>query len=408
VPAAGIAVLEALREPRYRRLWVAGVVLNVARWTDFVVLGWLALELTDSPFFVGLAGFCRAVPMLGFGPLAGVVADRVDRGRVMIAVQLLNVTAAALLLLLFATGLGRYGPLVLVEVLFGIAWAIDFPARQSVLYTLVGPARVTNAISLESVSLQGARMLGAGAGGVLLAHVGPAGCYAFITVLYGAALGLVVSLARRVALPPAAPRAPLAGSLAAGVREAVARPAIRAVLLITVLMNTLVFPYQHILAVFARDVLLVGPERLGLLVAAEGLGALAGSLVIAGWRGFAAHGLVFAGGSFGVAVLVVAFALSPWFAVAVALQLLIGVGEAGFGTMQSTIVLLAAPEPARGRVLGILSACIGSQPFGALWIGFLAGQAGAPVAAAAGALAAAVLMAPIAVRMAGRDVSSSA
>ena len=116
---------------------------------------------------------------------------------------------------------------------------------------------------------------------------------------------------------------------------------------------------------FARDVLAVGPEGLGLLVSSEGLGALLGSLVIAGWRSFAHHAAVFAAGSLAAAMLGVAFAFSPWYGLSLPLQFAIGVGEAGFGTMQSAIVLLAAPERLRGRVMGILSACTGTQPLGA-------------------------------------------
>jgi MFS family permease len=404
VDAGRLQVLDALREPHYRQLWLAGLCINTARWMDFLVLGWLALELTNSPFMVGVAAFCRASPMMALGPLAGLLADRFDRGRVMIGVQLLNLGATAALLLLFGTGRGGFTLLVLLEVLLGAAWAIDFPARRTAVYTLVGPGRLTNAISLDSVSMQGTKILGPIVGGVLLARLGATGCYAALVLVYLAALALLLRLTRRVALPGAGAGESVTAGFVAALREVRAQPLIRAVLLITVLMNALVFPYQHILSVFARDVLAVGPEGLGLLVSSEGLGALLGSLVIAGWRSFAHHGAVFAAGSLAAAMLVVAFAFSPRYGLSLTLQFAIGVGEAGFGTMQSAIVLLAAPERLRGRVMGILSACIGTQPLGALWIGFFASQVGAPWAAATGAAAAALLMLPIASRLVARAV----
>lgn len=371
------------------------------------MLGWVALELTNSPVLVGVAAFCRSAPMLAVGPFAGLLADRVDRGRLMVAVQMVNLAAATALAALFLAGRGGYVPLVLLDTLLGVAWALDFPARRAALYALVGPGRVTNAISLEGVSVQGTKMFGPVLGGVLLAHAGPAGCYLALAGLYVVALVVLAGLTRRVALPAAGRPGAIVADLAAGLREARARAPIRAVMLVTVVMNLLVFPYQAMLPVFARDVLAVGPEGLGLLNAAEGVGMLVGSLLIAGWRGLPAHGIVFGGGSLLTAALVAGFALSPWYALSLALQVAIGLAETGFGTMQSTIVLLAAPEVARGRILGILSACIGTQPFGALWIGLAAGLAGAPVAAAIGAALGGALVLRVARRLAALDPASS-
>jgi len=153
------------------------------------------------------------------------------------------------------------------------------------------------------------------------------------------------------------------------------------------------------LPVFARDVLHVGPVPLGLLVAAQGLGALISSAVI-GTRGSpAGQGRLFAGSSLAGSLLLLAFAWSPWYALSLALQLAIGATDSGFGTMQSAIVLLTAPERAHGRVMGILSACIGTQPLGSLWIGFLASRMGAPLATGLNAALAFILMIPVTMRL---------
>jgi MFS family permease len=172
---------------------------------------------------------------------------------------------------------------------------------------------------------------------------------------------------------------------------------VRAVLLVTIAMNTLFFPYQHMLPVFARDVLDVGPVALGALVAADGVGALAGALAIAARRGGLGHRAIF-----GTAVLVapgllVALAGLRWFPACLALMVVMGLAESGFATMQSTLVLLSAPERLRGGAMGILSACIGTQPLGTLAIGLLAGSLGAPLAFALNALAALVVIVPLAV-----------
>ena len=396
----GWAALDALHEPRFRRLWLAGLCVNVGRWLDFLVLGWLAYTMTGSPFVVGLAAFCRFAPMIVLGLFAGILIDRFHRGHLIVAVQCVNLSVALVLAALFGAGVGELWHLIALETVLGIAWAVDFPARRAVLFSLVGPKRVTNAVSLESVSMQGTKIIGPLLGGVLLARVGPTAAYLLLAVLYGVACILTVALVRRVALPaPIGTGESIVGSLASGFAEARSQPAIMGVLLITVWMNFLVFPYQQIMPVFARDVLDVGPEQLGLLVAAGGFGTLVAALWIASRRDFTAHRQVFVGGSMLSGVMVILQAVSPGYELSLLIQLIIGIGDAGFGTMQSTIILLSAHERMRGRVLGILSVCIGMNPLGALWVGLATTYVGAPVAFGAGAALALLLMAPIASRM---------
>ena len=397
--APRLAMLEAFHDPRYRLLWLAGLFVNAARWMDFLVLGWVTLELTNSPLLVAVAAFCRTAPMMALGLFAGLLADRVPRGRLMIIVQAINLFAALALALLFGAGWAGLPHLIVLEVLLGIAWALDFPSRRTVLYTLVGPGRLANAVSLESVSMQGTKMVGPLLGGVLLAGIGPVGCYVVLVAFFAFALVLVVALTRKVALPSRGVAETVLASLRSGLRDVRAQPVILSVLLITIIMNMLVFPYQQMLPVFARDVFGVGPERLGLLVAMDGLGALAGALAVAARRGMTAHRQVFAAGSLLAATLVIGLALSPWYLLSLPIQFLIGVAESGFGTMQSTIVLLAASDRARGRAMGILSVCIGTQPLGTLWIGFATSHVGAPVATALCAALGLLAMAPVALRM---------
>jgi MFS family permease len=392
--------LDALHDAHFRRLWLAGLCVNVGRWLDFLVLGWLVLEITGSPFMVGLAAFCRFAPMIVLGLFAGLLIDRVPRGKLLVGVQSLNLGVTVLLAVLFATGHGGLWTLIGLETVLGVAWAIDFPARRTALFTLVGPKRVTNAVSLESVSMQGTKVIGPILGGVLLARLGPAACYVVLAALYAGALLLTLALSRQAPLP-SAPRTneSILAGLVTGFQEARWQPAIFGVLVITVVMNGLVFPYQQIMPVFARDVLHVGPEALGVLFAAGGLGTLLGALWTAGRRDFTAHRQVFVGGSMMAGCMVVVQSFSSDFSIAMLIQFAIGIAEAGFGTMQSTIVLLAADERARGRVLGILSVCIGTNPIGALGVATLTTYVGAPLAFGGAAALAILLMVPSAVRL---------
>ena len=367
---------------------------------DLVVLGWLALSLTGSPFMVGFAVFVRSAPMMAFGPLAGVIADRIHRGRVLLFTQSLGVVTALALLLVFARGRGGYGPLVALEALFGLLWALDFPARRTALYALVGQRRVATAISLETVSMQLAKMVGPVLAGVGLAHSGPTACFGALVMLYATGLAVSRGLGPRIGRVKRRAAASVTASLGEGVRAAWQEPTVRSVLVITVFMNVLLFPYQHMLAVFSRDVLRSGPEWLGALVAADGLGSLLGALVIASRRGFVAHRHLFVSAVLIAPVLLIVFAGVRWRWVCIVLLVLIGLTESGFSTMQSTLVLLAAPEERRGGAMGILSACIGTQPLGTLGLGVLASGIGVAPAIALNSTLAFLTIAPVALTLA--------
>lgn len=393
---------EILREAPYRRLWLSGLCINGARWMDLVLLGWLAFQLTDSPFMVAVAAFARSAPMMLLGPFTGLVADRMHRGRVLVFTQVLGLATGLALAAVFAAGRGSFWPMVGLEVLFGVLWALDFPARRTALYALVGPRRVATAVSLETVSMQVAKMIGPVLAGVGLARLGPAPCYLAVAALYAIGLFVFIGLPARIGGPTGRDTASVVSSLGAGFSYAWREPTVRAVLIVTVLMNVLFFPYQHMLPVFAREVLRVGPEWLGALVAADGLGALLGALAIASRGGFLPHGRLFALSVLIAPFLLLAFTSLRWPWACLPVLVVIGAAESGFAAMQSTLVLLSAPEANRGRAMGILSACIGTQPAGTLWIGFLATGIGVPAAMAINAMAALIAMLPAAWPLARR------
>jgi MFS family permease len=331
------------------------------------------------------------------GPFTGIVADRMPRGRILFVAQSTGVLAALALAVIFASGAGGYWPLVALEVVFGVMWALDFPARRTALYALLGASRVAQAVSLETVSMQIAKMVGPLAAGFCLARLSPAACFASMALVYAAGLVASSGLGRVLGGPSPAAPVSVTASMLAGLRVAWSTPTVRAVLLVTIAMNTLFFPYQHMLPVFARDVLALGPAGLGALVAADGCGALLGALALASRRGQLSHRVLFGGAVLVAPALLVALASSRWLPACVALLVVMGVAESGFAAMQSTLVLLSAPERARGGAMGILSACIGTQPLGTLAIGLLAASFGAPLAFAVNAAAALAVIVPLAV-----------
>jgi MFS family permease len=397
------SVAAVLREPSYRRLFVSGLFVNVARWIDLVTLGWLALQITGSPFMVALAAFARTAPLMVVGPFAGIVADRVPRGRVLVISQATTAATALVLALIFAAGRGGYGALVACEVVFGLMWALDFPARRTALYSLLGAARVAQAVSLETVSMQVAKIVGPLLAGACLARLGPLGSYALMAAAYAGGLIAAGGLGSRLGHPLGATSVSIAESMRAGLATAWGNPSVRAVLLVTIAMNTLFFPYQHMLPVFARDVLAVGPIALGVLVAADGLGSLVGALVIASGRSGLGYRMMFGLSVLVAPALLIALSGTRWLTACVILLGLMGLAESGFAAMQTTLVLLSVPDRIRGGVMGILSACIGTQPLGTLAIGLLAASVGAPLTFTVNALAALIVIVPLAVPLVRRS-----
>src|SRR5262245_66611262 len=131
-----------LRDPAYRRLWVSGLCSNMARWMDLVAIGWIALQMTGSPFMVAVAAFARSAPMMVLGPFAGIVADRLPRAHVPLVTQAGGAVIALALFMMFAVGAAGYWPLVALEGGFGILWSLDFPARRTALFSMLGAGRV--------------------------------------------------------------------------------------------------------------------------------------------------------------------------------------------------------------------------------------------------------------------------
>jgi MFS family permease len=218
---------EALRDPAFRRLWLAGFCANIARWMDLLVLGWVALKLTGSPFMVGVAAFSRVVPMMILGPVVGIIAERVHRGHLLVTTQSVGIAASATLATLFATGHGSFWALVSLQVVLGAVWAVDFTVRRTVVYTLVGPARLASAVSLDTVSMQLAKMLGPLTGGILLAQTGAPGSYLVVALLYTMSLGFLMRLQNAVSAPGQVSES-MARGLAVGLRAVWGHPLIRA------------------------------------------------------------------------------------------------------------------------------------------------------------------------------------
>ena len=384
-----------LRQRDFVLLWASGGVSNTCRWMEMGVLGWLVLELTNSPWQVALAGAVRSAPMLAFGLFSGLVADRMNRRLVMLATQTANALVTAALLVLLLLDAIRPWQVLLGAFVLGCSTILDMPSRRSLVYDVVGPHKLVSAMSLETVNNTVGKFVGPLIGGVLIELTGFEGVYLFFLVAYLLTLLLILQLrASNIPSPPAGAQ-PIWRSLASGVRYALQNRTVLGVLGTTVVMNALGFSYVQLLPVVARDHLQIGPGLMGLLASADGMGTFIGALALAAWGNVRQKGRIFALGSLLELGSLLAFALSPWYGLSFMLLMLVGMGNSGFSTMQSTIILLSAAPGMRGRAVGILGLCIGSTPVGLLELGAVAALVGAPAAIAFNAAMALLLMLPV-------------
>ena len=393
-----LPTFHAFQNHSYRLLWLGNFFSYVSRWLQMTLLSWLVLELTDSPWLVALVGFFGFAPSLLLGVIGGVLADRLDRRRLLMATQAMNFAAALAMTVLLHTGTVEYWHAYLIIMVSGMGWALDFPSRRSIIHDLLGRGGVTNAIALDSVGMHTSRMLGPALGGTLIVLAGVSGGYVVVTLFYLATVVLIRSMRLPQNLRPPVPsgaarsesassrtgdgRDPgpranqglhnILGNLAEGFRYVRGQPAIMATLLITFLMNLMLFPYMQMVPVIARDVLGVGPGLMGMLMASEGLGALTGAVVIASAGNIRYQGRVYIGGTMLALLALLLFSFSRSYGVSVAILLVLGLGTACFATMQATIVMLLAKDEMRGRVLGVMSLAIGASPLGTLLVGWLA------------------------------------
>ena len=303
----------------------------------------------------------------------------------------LAATGLATLFLLGQTPLWAICPLVAV---IGCGWACDFSARRALVAQFHGPARVANALSLETMTMLGSKIAATAFAGGLLAFGGARLAYGWLALVYLVGIAAALAVRRHEPLAARLPIAaiPLITLARQGWSLAVRTPIIRAVLLVTVAMNLLVFPYQQLIAVVAGDILRVGSAQMGLLAGGDGIGGLiVAGLLVTRTKGLR-HGALFLGGALGVSLLLLALAFSRSFPLSFLLQITLGACSGAFGTMQASLIVGATSVEGRARALGMLAMAIGTAPLGIILSGALSGALGPTVTLAGMATLALVLV----------------
>ena len=348
------------------------------------MLSWLVLQLTDSVAAVAALAAARGLPMLLLAYVGGTLADRVSR------LRLLRITQS-LTLAIVAAYRRRYLALAapvpwsahLVIGLVGAVWSFDFANRRSLYTELFEPRELTTAVPVDTITFTAGLIAGPLIAGVLTRTGGFAVAYAGLAVMHAASLVLLPAGGQRPPRPAAAPeRLSIAARLRDGLATLRGQRALQATVAVTLVSNFFAFPFHQMVPVIAREVLAADALRFGILVAAWGVGALAGSVTLAA-RAVRRPPWVFFAGMSSLFVCICGFALSGAYLLSVGLLLAGGIGFSGFASMQILITLRSAPQAARGRALGVVGLAIGVNPLGNVILGLVAERIG-PQAALAG------------------------
>ncbi len=368
------ATFAALEVPNYRRYMVGQSISLIGTWMQMTAQSWLVLTLTHSATDLGLIVALQTLPVLVLGPYGGVIADRVDKRRLMIALQAAMGVQALILGLLTVAGAERFWEIGVLAALLGFNNAFENPSRQSFMLELVGPEHLRNAVSLNSTTVNLARLVGPAVAGILIAVVGEGWCFLLNAASFAAVIASLKTM-DATALHPSPPQARARGQLREGLRYIRGVPELAVPLLMMAAVGCLTYEFQVSLPYMASRGLHVGSAGFGFMTAAMGLGAVIGGLVVATRGRTGTATLVLSACGFGVAVGLAA--LAPDLPLELLALALTGAASISFmATGNSTLQLASAPEM-RGRVMSLwFVAFQGSTPIGGPIVGAVMAAAG--------------------------------
>jgi MFS family permease len=376
----------SLKHPNYR-LWFWGQLTSLfGSWMQTTALGFLIFELTKSPAFLGLTGFAAGVPTWLFMLMAGVVADRVPRRRVMIYTQTAMMILAFATAVLVFTGAIRPWHIIILALGMGTANAFDAPARQALVQDLVPFEDMTNAIALNAAMFNTSVALGPAFGGIIYALVGPGWCF-FVNGLSFVAVILALAKMKLSDFIPQPQAASLAADLKEGLNYVAHEPIVRTIMALLFVISLFGFSFMTLIPAWTVNILHGNATTNGFLISARGLGSLLSALFIASLGRFRFRGKLLTFGSFVFPLLMILFSFVRGAIPAYLVIFLSGFAIILVFNMCNAAVQNLAPDYLRGRVMGIYSLVFfGSMPLGSLLIGTMAEKIGEPPAVVIGSL----------------------
>lgn len=348
-----------------------------------VLRGYLVYQLTDSPNALAMIMLSVALPMLVMAPIGGVISDRVDRRSLMIWAQVSVTVLNAINTVLISLDVVEFWHLMVLSTLSGVAFSFNMPARQAAIPNLVPREMLMNAMSLGSSAMNATRIVAPALGGLLVGPIGIGGGFAVLTAMYAISVVFTFGLPKMPA-EVRETKVTFFSDFTEGFRFIRHNRLVLGLLLLGTVPMIFAMPYQTLMPVFADDVWHVGALGFGLMQAMAGVGGLAGGLIVANMDTYPHKGRLMVGAAMVGGGFLVAFALSPYFAIALPMLAAVGLSQMIFMTVNNTVITSVIPDNVRGRVMSVMMMSFGLMPFGAVPAGIAAGVIGTPAVVAIG------------------------
>jgi len=378
--------MRALRHRNFQLFFSGQLISLTGTWMQTVAQSWLVYRLTGSSLLLGSVGFASQIPVFLVAPIGGMVADRVNRHKVVISTQIASMVLAFILAALTLTHTVKVWQIFVLAALLGVVNAFDIPGRQSFLVDMVGRDDLMNSIALNSSMFNGARVIGPAIAGILVARIGEGWCFFANGVSYIAVI--IGLLLMRVHCPRRSESDSPLEDIIEGFRWSSHTGPIRSLLLLLGVVSLVGMPYTVLMPIFADRILHGGARGLGILMGFTGIGALLGALTLALRSGVRGLGKLVSICCAGFGISLIAFSFSKIFWLSAALLIPVGFFIMLQMACSNTLIQSMVPDALRGRVMAVYSMMfMGMAPFGALLGGAMADRLGAPIAVATGGVA---------------------
>lgn len=379
-PRGPAFILRSLSHKNYRLFFSGQSISLIGTWMTRIATSWLVYRLSGSAFLLGVVGFAGQIPSFVLAPFAGVLVDRWNRHRLLVITQVLALLQSLAMAILALAGLIKIWQVILLSIFQGLINAFDMPARQAFVIEMVERrSDLANAIALNSSMVNAARLLGPSLGGVVIAAVGEGWCFMIDAISYLAVIASLLAMKITPRMLKPSERANIFQQLREGWTYAANFAPIRNILVLLALVSLVGMPYTVLMPVFANDVLHGGPNTLGLLMAASGVGALIGALFLAARKSVLGLGkfIPSTAAVFGLGLIAFSFTRVLW--LSLSLMVVTGLGFMIQMATSNTVLQTIVEEDKRGRVMSFYTmAFMGTAPFGSLLAGSVAERIGAP------------------------------